>query len=125
MFEIFFLYFIFTDVSVIGEIHGIVDVEYRGFTLLFIFQVLITALITGLHFARKSMKSDNPELQLKGKLLGIALLCFVPASFFDAMLTINILMLVILRIIEIISSIAFYGGFLLPNWMKRLFLKQK
>ncbi len=125
VFEIFFLYFLFTDVSIIGEVHGAVDVEYRSFTLLYIFQVLITALITGLMFARESMRSENPEIRLKGKLLAIAFLCYIPAGIFDASATINIIILVILRLVEISAAFAFYGGFLLPNWMKNLLLKQK
>ncbi|MFX0136323.1 MAG: hypothetical protein ACFFDN_21965 [Candidatus Hodarchaeota archaeon] len=34
-----------------------------------------------------------------------------------------LIMLAVVRVLLMVSAFAFYGGFLLPRWMKELFLK--
>jgi hypothetical protein len=40
----------------------------------------------------------------------------------DLLLTI---MLAIVRVVLVLSAFAFYGGFLLPRWMKEIFMRKE
>jgi hypothetical protein len=82
-------------------------------------------LITGTLFGRKSLRSDNPEIKLKGKLLIIAFWSFFIGAIFEIISHISIIILIVGRIILISSAIEFYSGFLLPNWMKKLLLSKE
>jgi hypothetical protein len=86
-------------------------------------------LITGTVFAQKSIKSENREVRLKGKLLRGAFITFTIAAILDSLLGMIFenptdpllsIMVVIIRIMLIISALEFYGGFLLPRWMKEI-----
>jgi hypothetical protein len=125
LFEIFFLYFIFTKPSILGELISPVDMEYNLFLRIYLLSVLILALITGVLFARKSLRSEKPEIKLKGKFLLAAFISFVIGGILDTIITANFVALLITRIILISSSIEFYYGFILPEWMKKRFLRQK
>jgi len=97
-----------------------------GFLLIF---------FTGIKFSRKSVKSENREVSLKGKLLQFAFVAFTIAAllektarsillgtvFPDPTIPLLSVMLVVVRALLISSAIAFYGGFLLPRWMREIF----
>lgn len=82
-------------------------------------------LITGLLFSRESLRSNNPENKLKGKFIAAAFISFIVGGVFDAFLPLDIITMLIYRIILISSSIEFYFGLFLPNWMKKSFIKEK
>ena len=65
LFEIYFLYYIFNDPSVLAVLHGVIDIEYKLPLQLYVFSVLVLSIITGLLFSRTSIKSENPEVQLR------------------------------------------------------------
>jgi len=93
--------------------------------------------VTGITFARKSIKSENKEVRLKGKLLQFAFVAFTIAAllektirsillgivFTDPTNPVLSIALVVDRLLLILSAIAFLGGFLLPNWMKKILTK--
>lgn len=96
-------------------------------------------LITGLQFAAKSIRSDDKDVRLKGKLLRGAFIAFTIAVLLeksarslllgvvfhnpnDPILTI---MLAVVRVLLVLSAFAFYGGFLLPRWIKDIFQKKE
>ncbi|MFX0076030.1 MAG: hypothetical protein ACFE96_11345 [Candidatus Hermodarchaeota archaeon] len=95
----------------------------------------LSLFITGIKFSRKSVKSDNKEVSLKGKLLQFAFVAFTIAAllektmrsiligtvFPDPTILLLSVMLVVVRVLLISSAIAFYGGFLLPRWMREIF----
>ncbi|MFX0058683.1 MAG: hypothetical protein ACFE85_16915 [Candidatus Hodarchaeota archaeon] len=124
VFYVLFFIFISTDPSLIGYLKGYTDVQYNTFTILYVFTILIIALSTGILFARESLKSEDPEIRLKGKFLLLAFLFFVVGSFLDAIIPLNFLTLPIIRTIEILSAITFYCGFILPKPVKNFFLKK-
>jgi hypothetical protein len=95
IFEIIFFTFLFINPVLIGTSNSPVDVSYNFFMIIFLIIFVLIVVISGLLFARLSLKSDNE-----------------PGVIF-------------VRLILIASAIFWYGGFLLPHWMKRLFLKQK
>ena len=122
-FEIFLFYFLLTNPSMIGEISGNVDVNYGIFVSIYHLTILIVAIVTSSIFAKVCLNSDNPETNLKGKLILLALCLFVVGSILDMLSANSIIILTLARIILILASIALYGGFILPNWMRKILLK--
>ena len=124
VFEIVFFYLLFTDPILIGELSGPIDVEYRHFALGFLLAILFIILIMGSIFAIVSIMSDNPEVKLQGKFLLIAFISYTIGGFFDAIHTLNIIGLLIIRTLMILSAIEWYMGFLLPNFVKKHLIKE-
>ena len=125
LFEIYFLYFLFTNPSVLGEVLGPVDATYGRIMTIYQLSMVILILITGTLFGRKSLRSDNLEIKLKGKLLIIAFWSFVIGAILEIVSHLSIIILIVGRLILISSAIEFYSGFMLPNWMRKLFLTQE
>ncbi len=126
---IVFFYFIFTDVSVIGEMYSPVDAEYRNFALIYLISVLFMFLITGILFARETLKSDNPETRMKGKFLLLAVISFTVGTGLDGLKSLLFgglleTILVINRIILISSALEFYLGFNPPLWLKKMLFSE-
>ncbi|MHA1459762.1 MAG: hypothetical protein ACTSQR_08895, partial [Promethearchaeota archaeon] len=139
VFEGLFFFYFFLDINLIGIISPLrpfsADLGYFLAILLFISFLIL--FITGIKFARKSIKSENKDVRLKGKLLQYAFIAFTVAAvieksvrslligtvFPDPTILFLSVILVIMRLLLISSAIAFYGGFLLPNWMKKIFTK--
>ena len=120
-----FFYLILTDPSSVGYLKGITDVQYSLPIVIYYNIIIIFFLITGLIFAIKSIKAENPEISLKGKFLLIAFIFFVIGASMDTMVPLNFITLSIYRSLEILSALAFYCGFILPKWVKKIFLKQE
>lgn len=123
-FEISFFILLVIDPNLIGVLKGITDVQYGLFIAAYVFTLLVIILITGILFTRQSLKSNDPDIQLKGKLLLIAFLLFITGAMLDTTIPLNMLTLSIYRTLEILSAIFFYGGFYLPSWMKHLFRRK-
>ena len=139
VFEVLFFYHFFLDINLIGVINPLrpfsADLGYSLAMLLLISFLIL--FVTGFKFARKSIRSENKEVRLKGKLLQFAFIAFTIAAviekiarsiligtvFADPTILFLSVMLVIVRVLLISSAIAFYGGFLLPGWMKKIFTK--
>ncbi len=124
IFEIIFFNLLFNDYNSIGELKGYTDVEYKYFVMGYLLSIVLTIFVTGIIFVKASLKSEDPEIKLKGKLLLIGLLSWVIGALMDAAIPLNLITLPIIRILLISSSIMFLGGWILPTWMKNLFLKE-
>ena len=128
-FELYLFYFLLLAPGApINSLLGIIidpanpmDIDYKGFVLVFLGLSILTACITGFHFAAKSMKKEEtPEIRLKGKFLLIAFLFFGISAIFDALIEMDSLLLIIIRIILALAMFFFYLGFILPKWIKKL-----
>ena len=127
IFEVLFFTFLLVNPSLIGELNQPVDVHYNSFILIFLLSFIIIVVISGILFSRLSLKSDDPEVKLKGKLLIIAYIAFTVGAISDAF-PLNAITIILTRLILISSAIFWYGGFLLPRWMlklRKIFLKKK
>ncbi|MGV9205151.1 MAG: hypothetical protein ACOC44_14160, partial [Promethearchaeia archaeon] len=125
VFEFFLFYYIFTgQTAEIGTLMGVLDVEYKGITLIFLITIILIILVTGLLFGKESLKSKNKEVKLKGKLLIWAILLWCVGAALDSAIQLNLITLPITRIVLITSSILFLGGWILPGWMKKIFLRE-
>jgi hypothetical protein len=124
-FEIIFFVFLFTDTALIGTYTGPFKVAWTPFIEISTIFFIITALITGVLFSRESMKSEDSEVVLKGKIILLAFISFVAGAFLDSIIPISPVAVVFTRLLLISSAIEFYFGFFLPKPVKALLLKQK
>lgn len=121
--EVYLFYTVFTNPSEIGELHGIVDVEYKGIIRYWLIFDVIVVLIIGLLISHDSLVSDSPEVKLKGKFLLIAFILWGIGTIIDGFLEVSVPVLIFTRILLISSAIMFYFGFIPPGFIKHLFLK--
>jgi hypothetical protein len=124
IFEIALFTLLLIDYDLVGIVSSPVDADYELFVTIYQIFLVILVLVSGILFARESLKSKIPEINLKGKLLLAAFLSFVIGSILEILSGISIALLIIARLLLITSSIEFYGGFILPRWMEKLFLKK-
>ena len=124
IFEAVFLYFLFTEPSLIGSELGPVDEDYSSFVNYYVIAILIIVIITGTLFARASLKLDTPEMKLRGISLLIAFYSFVIGSILDMLSPLSVIILIFARLILISSALEFYCGFVLPEWLKKILIKE-
>jgi len=122
--EIFYLYFLFTNPSLIVVRTSLVDGEYISFALYYFLIVLGTFVITGIIFAIKSLGAEDPAIRLKGKLLIGAFITFSIGIALDGLTPLNLITITIYRILVILAAFFFYSGFFLPSWLEKLILKK-
>jgi len=139
VFEIIFFTLFFLDISLIGVYTTLFSADLGIFLIISLFITMLIMLTTGLKFAAKSIRSEDKDVRLKGKLLRGAFIAFTIAALLeksarsimlgsifqdpnDPLLTV---MLAIVRVLLVLSAFAFYGGFLLPRWIKEIFTKKE
>ncbi|MBD3255391.1 MAG: hypothetical protein GF383_09875 [Candidatus Lokiarchaeota archaeon] len=114
LFEVFFLYYLFTTPDLIGELDGIVNMRFKSFVMIWLFIHVILFMITGLLFAGKALKSDAKKNKTRGIFITIAFISFTIGSAFNVIAPTAF---IISRIILIISAISFYLGWITPRWL--------
>ncbi|MEJ2250139.1 MAG: hypothetical protein P8Y70_16835 [Candidatus Lokiarchaeota archaeon] len=133
-FEIVFFSLLLIHPSYIGVINPEhpFTVDFGIFITLYLIAFIIILLVTGILFARNSLKSSNQEVKLKGRLLLAAFLLFTIGAILDSSIGMIFklsnpvlpILVVITRVILMLSAISFYGGFILPKWMHRIFTRE-
>ncbi len=123
-FEAFFLYYLFTEPSMLLDIVGIIDAKYKLLIFLFYIEVICLLIITSTIFAWKSFKLDNHAIRLKAKFILIGFILFIIGASLDFFLELDILTMLLYRGLLVISSFTFYFGFFLPKSLKNLLLKE-
>ena len=124
IFEVIILLFLFTDPSFIGKEVGHVDEDYSLFVNVYVIGIMIITIITGTLFARASLKLGTPEMKLRGISLLIAFNSFVVGVVFDMFSPLSVIILIFARLILISSALEFYCGFVLPEWLKKILIKE-
>lgn len=114
------------DPDLIGVFKGVyhMRVLFTSFARIYILVVLFALIIPGLLLCYQCLKSEEPEIKLKGKILLIGFISFFIGVLMTSMIDISIVK-VVARIILSTSSFEFYCGFILPDWVKNKFLKNK
>ncbi|MFX0071715.1 MAG: hypothetical protein ACFFAO_11560 [Candidatus Hermodarchaeota archaeon] len=123
--EILMIYFLINDPSMVGVIIGITDAEYGIISRLYIISAGLVFVIGGTLFSLESIKSKKPELVLKGKILLPTFYLYAICGILDSALPLNAITISLIRIFLIISGVLFYIGFVLPESVKKFFLKEK
>jgi hypothetical protein len=124
--EIYIIYYVLISnmPSELGTLQGIVDIEFRGFLRYYLLSVIVLVLILGCAIAYNSIKSDAPEIKLRGKFLLVAFISWTIGAICDAVVPLTFITLPIIRILLISSAIEFYCGFVLPGFIRKAFLKE-
>ena len=136
LFEIIFFTLFLINIDLIGEINPSrpFTVDFGIFITVYLLLIILVMVVTGVIFAQKSVKSEDREVRVKGKLLRAAFITFAVAAILDSLLgtifedptdPLLAVMVVVVRILLIFSAIEFYGGFLLPRWMSQIFIKSE
>jgi len=126
VFYIYLLYFLFFATGapvkeLIGIQESIIDIDYKGFALVFLAFSLLFSTITGNDFAIASLKEkDNPILRWKGRFLLISFNLFAIGGIGDGFLPLTPVTLIIFRTLMMLASTFYYIGFIMPNWMKKI-----
>ena len=115
IFEIILNYYIIFDPNAIGELHGAIDIEYKGIWRVYLISQILLILIIGSLIAISSIRSDNSGIKMRGVFLLLAFISFTIGAIMDAALELTIITLTIARIILISSAIEFDFGFILPK----------
>ncbi len=122
-FEIFFVIFLFIAPSELGTIREKFYSQPGFIPMIFQLYAILLTIITGIIFSRRSIKSEDKKIQLKGKFLLTAFVFFTIGGFFDAVIPLNAITLIFTRLITILSAILFFIGFLLPKRIEKIFHK--
>ena len=126
IYEIYLLTALIINPEIIGtwSEEGRFDASHTMIPSIFKVFGIFVVLITGIIFARKSMVSEDPSVQWKGRFFLIAIVSFAVGAFLDAVLTFTPLELVLVRILLISSAIEYYLGFFLPDPIANRLIKQ-
>jgi len=125
LYEIIYFTLFTSNLSQIGTQISLYYVSWSFFVKSYILITLILLFITGIIFASKSVKSENKDIQLKGKILMIAFISFTIPIFLEIAFILPEEIILITRTIIGSAAIEFYLGFILPNWFKKRFIKDK
>lgn len=123
VYESLIIYFLITNVNIIATLADVLTIQWSVFSQIYFIINLVLFLVTGILFSRKSLQSESKEIRFKGKLLMAAFISFTIGTVLDFAIP-NPITYIIARLILLSSSIEFYIGFLLPERIKRLLIKE-
>ncbi len=125
-FDAYLIFYLITDPSVIGTLSTPpIDSTYIGISRIFTLFVIASISVSLFIFIGKSLKTENPEVKLKSKILLVAMITSIFGSFVDAFISLTTAPIFIIRIILISAAIEFYIGWILPEFVKKRLLKKE
>jgi len=98
--------------------------DYTPFFEQFLLAELIAFVLLGFWMSITIMKSKNKQIKLKGEILTLSFSLFFIGTIFDIYITSSLFFIIGLLFLAM-SAILFYIGIILPNWIKKLFIKQE
>ncbi|MHA1196178.1 MAG: hypothetical protein ACTSRH_07980 [Promethearchaeota archaeon] len=123
-YEILLIVLLIINPSMIGvEINPNV-VSRTALTLSFSIFAIIVAVITGLFLASHLIKSTDQRTKIRGFFLLSAFLLLTAGAALDSFSWTNLIIIAIIRTLLILSSIAYYFGFFLPERIAKLIIKE-
>lgn len=120
---VYILYYIIYDPSIIAVKVGAFDLTWGLVIMVYLLILFATIYLTLLGFVIKALRSDDTELRLKGKILLVAMQLLLIGTILDSIYLTDVT-LIFARTLLISSSLLFYIGYLLPERIKRIFLKE-
>jgi hypothetical protein len=106
--------------NLIGIKESVIDIEYKGYALIFLAFSLLISTVTGNDFAIKSIKSEDKLIKWKGRFLVLSFNFFAIGAIGDGFLPLSPVTLIVFRVFMVLASTFYYLGFILPNWLKKL-----
>lgn len=125
IFMLFFFYFLTSDITVIGELTSPIDVRYNVIMILYLFITVILIYMTTISFAKELLKSDSREMKLRGKLIICGFTFFTIGAFLDFAIPLTPITLLMARSLLVACAFQLWGGFIMPDWMKRVLLPNR
>ena len=123
LWEIFLIIYLLIDPEIIGILEGKFDMQFNFFGILLTLFVLISVNSTYGIFVYKSLKSDNPEIQWRGKFLLISMILIDFGYILDVLIVSTPISIVIARLFMILGAILCYLGWILPERIAKRLIK--
>ena len=123
-YEIIYYILFFMNPTFIGMQTSCYYVCYAPFVKTYILITIFLLLITGLMFSKKCLESDDKEIQMKGKWLTVAFISFAIGLFLEIAFILPDIVILISRMIVGSAAVEFYFGFVLPDWLKKLTIRE-
>jgi hypothetical protein len=123
-YEIIIVVLLIINPSLVGTMKGTFYSQPALFAMIFQIFALLVTIITGFTFSIRSMKSKEPEIKWKGRFLLFGFISFTIGAFIDALITLDPITLVVVRLLLIASSILYFFGFLLPDRIAKLLISK-
>jgi MFS family permease len=110
--QISFITVLITDPKLFGYHHGPFQIYFNLAFSLYFLGLIIIVVSTGILFALKALKSDNPKLRLKAKILILAFISWGLGSVIESAFYLTPATVLITKSILISSEIEFYLGYI-------------
>ncbi len=124
IYEVVLIFVLVTNPALVGSHLSPFYAEYGTFAIIYDLFSMILFLITGISFALFYLKSTSRENRLKGYFLLIAIITFIVGALLDVInYPIDQMTLVAARLILITSGFEFFIGFVMPHWIKLIFMR--
>ncbi len=125
--DVIYIYLMYgktVDYSKVELVGGLPDSIILGIAIVFLLFYILTALaiIGPLYLVFVGFRSERPETQLKGKVIGVGVMLFAFFALFDTIIPPSAILLTFARIIILIAILLMYLGFTLPAWFRQRFL---
>ena len=120
---VLFIFFVFTNMDLIGTTVGYWKIQYGIFTQIFITVALLIFTVTILLFVWNVRESPDREIRLKAKLLFLMGVFFAISSGIEIVPFFSPALVIVSRTMLSLAAICLYTGTLLPEWAKKLFLR--
>jgi len=117
IYEICCVIFLFTNPDLIGTKTVPLIFKNSLFSVLFVILFILMMVSVGIVFSYHSMKSEDPLVKIRGKLIFIALILFAVGAFLDSV-RMGLILDLVDGIILIFCVVIFYFGFIMPDWLK-------
>jgi len=121
VYTIFFIYFLFTNPSLLAIRVTRFDSETKTIVSVYVLLSLLTSLIAQYIFFRRSSSSEDKRIKWKGRFIFLGFLVFLSGAILDSVVQLNPITLFLTRILLAVSSIISYIGWIMPekvaNWL--------
>ena len=120
-----FYFLLFAPGAPLEEFIGIqenaVDITYTAYMLVFIGSALGATVPFFFHFTVISIRDkDDPATRWRGIFMLLAMIFFSIGAFIDALVDLDIVLLIIIRSILLTTHFFFYLGVIMPKWLKKV-----
>lgn len=123
--EIIYLNLLFINPLLLGKLmENQIKVDYTPFSEIFLLISLTQMVTTNFMLGIKYWRSIDKKIQIRGKIITIAIGIFLFAALLEIFVPIT-LVIVLARILIMLYAIVYYIGFIFPSWAENIFLKHR
>ena len=123
-YTIFFMYFLFINISLLAVRVTRFDSETKTFVSAYVLLSLLTSLIAQYIFFRRSTGSEDKRIKWKGRFIFLGFLMFLTGGILDSIVQLNPITLFLTRVLLAVSSIISYIGWIMPDKVAEWLVKE-